>query len=193
MNNEQVIKYISERSKDPHAALIAEWLLTGRDVEYLTNNEEWVTATRPDWSPAVKYRLVKPKMKPAYRVYKSDDSDLTGTVDRHPDGSLSSNYRDDLNWLSDWIEYDPDPKHWPTPLVKRIAAIDIKAAGWIVDHWDELLNDKYSLGGDYSRESQYLCGMFFWEPSEHGDKYWRKISHRLGEYANGLPKVLTMK
>ncbi len=41
-------------------------------------------------------------------------------------------------------------KQWPTPLVERIAEIDLKAAEWIVDHWGDLLEDKYT--------SDSLCG-----------------------------------
>lgn len=179
MNKEQVIKYISENSKNPHAAIIAEQLLTGWDVEYLTNNEEWVTATRPNWSPTVKYRLVKPKIKPAYRVY-IDKSGDTLCARLSADGTISQAFKE-VKWLSDWTEYDPDPKQWPTPLVERIAAIDRDAANWIVENWDVLLEDKYSLGGNYSRESRYLCTMFFWEESDLGDKFWRDISKKLAK------------
>lgn len=131
MNNEQVIKYISDHSKNPHAAMMVEQLLTGWDVEYLTNNEEWVTATRPNWSPAVKYRLVKPKQKPAYRVYRFLTGKNTHTQERDSQG-IESALPDGAIILQSWKEYDPEPKQWPTPLVERIAAIDLDAANWIV-------------------------------------------------------------
>lgn len=74
-----------------------------------------------------------------------------------------------------------EPKNWPTPLVERIAAIDINAAQWIVDHWDDLLEYKYSVDGSYSRESNKLDSMFVWCEAPQCDGYWRKISKQLGE------------
>lgn len=175
MNNEQAIKYISENSKNPHAAMIAEWLLTGWDVEYLTNNEEWAPANRPSWNHYTKYRLVR---KPAYRVYIDKDGDVM-CARRSADGAISQGFKE-VKWLSDdWIEYDP--KQWPTPLVERIAAIDIKAAEWIVDNWDELLEDRYTRGGTYRRDSNTLGNMFFFGSPPQGIMYWADISIILGE------------
>lgn len=78
-----------------------------------------------------------------------------------------------------------DENKWPTPLVKRIAAIDIKAAEWIVDNWDELLDEKYtsdSLYGPnrYSRDACALNEMFNF--LQTGNRcYWLNISKQLGE------------
>ena len=72
-----------------------------------------------------------------------------------------------------------DENKWPTPLVKRIAAIDLKAAEWIVDHWDDLLDDKYVTKDNYSRDSGMLISMFCWEASPQGTQYWNNIDNKL--------------
>ncbi|MBP9871397.1 MAG: hypothetical protein KBC53_07835 [Nitrosomonas sp.] len=123
------INYIASVSKHKHAAIIAKWLITGWDVEFKNQNVKWVTNPYPYWHESNEYRLIEPKPpKPAYRVYIVGT--ITNTVDRYADGTYSTNYHKDRDWLSDWIEYDTEstPKKWPTPLVERIAAIDIKAA-----------------------------------------------------------------
>ena len=71
-----------------------------------------------------------------------------------------------------------EPKKWPTQLVERIAAIDIKAAEWIVEHWDDLTNIRYSQG-EYCRESKSLYHMFSWDACDEFE--WDKISYKLRE------------
>lgn len=184
MNNEQVIKYISENSKHPHAEIIAEWLLTGRDVEFHSQKSgHWREASTPNWRKDTKYRLVKQKIKPAYKVYKYKNQLGSCAQDRYEDGTISHHVNDkDVIWLTpDWVEYDPEPKKWPTPLVECIAAIDIKAANWIVDNWDDLLLDKYTYKGRYSRESDRLGKMFCWAKASLDEGYWYDISQKLGE------------
>lgn len=174
----EAISHIASVSKHPHAARIVEWLITGCDVERKINDKliiEWF----PSWFPHDEYRLVYPKIKPAYRVYRLSDG-LTSTIDRMQDGTLT-NTNPNLPWVSDWIEYDePTPKKWPTPLIERIAAIDIKAAEWIVDNWDDLLEDRYTNKGRYSRNSNRLISMFSWNDSDNSYD-WNDISNRLGE------------
>lgn len=194
--DKEAIAHIASASKHPHAAMIAEWLITDCDVE-ISNNKGWdliEQPTQPAWSRNFIYRLVYPKIKPAYRVYRLPDG-LTSTVDRMKDGTLT-NTNHDLPWVSDWIEYDDQTqdnklnttnfiKHrslnlerkWPTPLVERIAAIDIKAAEWIVDNWDDLVARKYN--GD--PESRTLHCMFTWCKTPQGTDYWLEISKQLGE------------
>ena len=174
------INHIASVSKHKHAALIAKWLITGWIVEFKNISGDWCKDKYPGWGKETEYRLIEPKPpKPAYRVYQ--EYILTGTVDRYSDGTYSANYHENLDWLTDWIEYDPDPKRWPTPLVERIAAIDIKAAEWIVDHWDDLLDDRYTNEGEHSRYSETLTRMFLWSNSPQGSKSWREISDKLGE------------
>lgn len=74
-----------------------------------------------------------------------------------------------------------DENKWPTPLVERIAAIDLQAAQWIVDHWDDLLEDKYTYKNNYSRDCDTLTHMFDWETPPQGIDYWGSISDKLGE------------
>lgn len=180
MNNrdQDVIDYIASVSKHPHAVMIVEWLITGWDVSKRGWNEK---LENPIWSPNVEYELIKPKPpKPAYRVYKSGS--LTFTVDRYIDGRCSYGNDPDLDWLTDWIEYDQDPDaiKWPTPLCERIAAIDLQAAKWIVGNWDNLLDDNYTLNS-YNRESSTLVEMFYWAESPQGIHYWEEMSNKLGE------------
>jgi len=183
MNNEQVIKYVSENSKNPHAAMMVEQLLTGWDVELEDQPNSWVKDPNTIWHPLVKYRLVKPKMKPAYRVFRLAGETRPRVQYRNADGSESSTLLTNTTavCLTDWVEYDPEPKQWPTPLVERIAAIDIEAAEWIVDNWDELLEDRYTRGGTYRRDSNTLGNMFFFGSPPQCSMYWADISIRLGE------------
>jgi len=181
--DQAAIDHVASVSKNPHAAMIVKWLITGWDVEFQHAIGEWKISDFPTWSPGSKYRLIEPKpAKPAYRVYRSISSGNTYTRDSngferydHLDGEGIVR-----EWISDWIEYDP-PKKWPTPLVERIAAIDIKAAEWIVDHWDDLLDWKYQACVTVGRESQYLYSMFDWKEAPQEPGYWDKISNKLGE------------
>ncbi len=176
--DQAAIDHIASVSKHPHAAMIVKWLITGWDVEFQHAIGEWKISDFPTWSPGSKYRLIEPKpVKPAYRVYGGANG--TNTVDRLPNGSLSHGIPDGAEWLGEWIEYD-QPKKWPTPLVERIAAIDPEAAQWIVDHWEDLLDEKYTVGV-YDRMNDRLLDMFYWTSSPQKHDYWSKISDKLGE------------
>jgi len=119
---------------------------------------------------------IEPKpAKPAYRVYVDTKSLRTNTVD-DSDGTRHHDLPALCEWISDWIEYDP-PKKWPTPLVERIAAIDLEAAQWIVDHWDDLLQDKYK-NNMYSRDANSVIDMFKWDASPQGADYWDDIDNK---------------
>jgi hypothetical protein len=173
--DQAAIDHVASVSKHPHAAMIVKQLITGWSVEFEYAVGEWKISDYPSWAYDIKYRLIEPKpAKPAYRVYKLTETTTT-TIDRGLD-----TIPDDVEWLGDWIEYDP-PKKWPTPLVERIAAIDIKAAEWIVDHWDDLLDDRYTYKNNYSRDCGTLNHMFDWEATPQGSKYWESISVKLGE------------
>lgn len=178
--DQDAINHIASVSKHKHAAIIAKWLITGWIVEFKNISGDWCKNKYPGWGKETEYRLIEPKpKKPAYRVYKTGN--IANTVIRFEDGSYTSNYKENLDWLTDWTEYYPDQKKWPTPLVERIAAIDIKAAEWIVDHWDELLDDRYTIKGEHSRDSEKLKRMFSWIQSDQGWFYWRDIAEKLGE------------
>lgn len=167
MNNKEVIKYVKNNSKHPHAALIVEWLLTDCEVKVWNNSPgEWLICDYPKWSPDCKYLLVKPK--PACRVYLRTTG-YPATVERFPDGTYSPNYNENLEWLSDWIEYDTLPKvEWPNEYIQRIAEIDEYAAQWIVDNIK--LNDPNSAS---------LWTMFTWGKTPQGYDYWRRIDQTL--------------
>lgn len=164
MNNNDVIEYIKNNSKHPHAALIAEWILTGCEV-IVRNNDlcDWITCPNPMWLREHKCRLVQPK--PAYRVYLTQ-SGQPGIVERDGfDLTLESNY----NWLSDWIDYDRQPTvKWPNEYIQRIAEIDEYAAQWIVDNIK--LNDPNSAS---------LWTMFTWGKTPQGYDYWSSIDQTL--------------
>lgn len=167
MNNNDVIEYIRENSKRPHAALIAEWLLTGYEVKvYYDDLEQYVICEEPEWRPERKYLLVKPK--PAYRVFKLSQR-TTSTVDRYENGTYSDNYKDDLEWLSDWIEYEPQSTvRWPNEYIKRIAEIDESAAQWVVNNVE--LNES---------NRNDLSSMFSFSSSPQGHEYWWNIYETL--------------
>jgi len=174
LTDKEVIQYVSKRSKRPHAAMVVEWLLTGKEV--MCNG---FSIDYPSWYPDDDYEF-KPQ-KPAYRVYR--DGDLTSTVDRLADGTLTDD-RDNFDWLSDWIEYDQGQnqyKPWPSELVERISKINLEAAEWLRDNWDELLDEKYSSCVSVGRDSTKLHSMFYWEPSPQGNNYWESIATQLGE------------
>lgn len=176
--DQAAIDHVASVSNHPHAAMIVKWLITGWDVEFQHAIGEWKISDFPTWSPGSKYRLIEPKpAKPAYRVYVDTKSLLTNTID-DSDGTRHHDLPVLCEWISDWIEYDP-PKKWPTPLVERIAAIDIKAAEWIVDHWDDLLDRKYVTEDNYSRDSKVLLSMFCWKASPQGVQYWNNIDNKL--------------
>jgi len=173
--DQAAIDHVASVSKHPHAAMIVKQLITGWDLR----NKRTGTITNLDNCWCDEYELIEPKpAKPAYRVYRDKNNGSTYTRDAidcpRDDHIPSSNYE----WLSDWIEYDP-PKKWPTPLVERIAAIDIKAAEWIVEHWDDLLDSKYVTEDNYSRDSKILLSMFCWKASPQGVRYWNNIDNKL--------------
>ena len=180
--DQAAIDHVASVSKHTHAAMIVKWLITGWDVEFQHAIGKWKISDFPTWSPGSKYRLIEPKpAKPAYRVYVSKISGQTFSRNSAEDGTRDNSLTPSSEWLSDdWIEYDP-PKKWPTPLVERIAAIDIKAAEWIVAHWDDLLDDKYTYKNNYSRDCDTLSHMFDWETPPQGTDYWGSISDKLGE------------
>ena len=178
--DQAAIDHVASVSKNPHAAMIVKWLITGWDVRFRQGNGDMCSTTAVTWNPGTEYELIEPKpIKPAYRVYieKSDGRTYTqDAIDGNRDKTLLP---EKYEWLSDWIEYDP-PKKWPTPLVERIAAIDMEAAQWIVDHWDDLLKEEYTLGS-YDRMNDNLVDMFYWNNSPQEHNYWSKISDKLGE------------
>jgi len=176
--DQAAIDHVASVSNHPHAAMIVKWLITGWKVEYSDDGEyPWNYTEDPNWHPNMKYRLIEPKpAKPAYRVCRDKNSGSTYTrdaIDCPRDDHISTyNYE----WISDWIEYDP-PKKWPTPLVERIAAIDLEAAQWIVDRWDDLLQDKYK-NNMYSRDANSVIDMFKWDASPQGEDYWNDIDNK---------------
>ena len=181
--DQDAIDHVASVSKNPHAALMVKQLITGLPVEFKNPKGEFKKISYPSWHIQSEYRLIEqPTAKPAYRVWKYKNDKATYTVDSE-NGERLDDPGPNSEWISDWIEYNPLPekKQWPTQLVERIAAIDIEAAEWIVAHWDELLADKFTFNGSYSRESEILHQMFDWEESEQGDEYWRSISDKLGE------------
>ena len=170
--DKEAIAHIASVSKHPHAAMMAEWLITSCEVKLdgkVNNN--------PYWHKDYKYELVYPKTKPAYRVYRYKGERGTNTQDRFENGSLS--HIGDITqvvFMGDWAEY----QKWPTPLVERIAAIEPEAAQWIVDNWDDLVAGKYTRR-DCNATTDILLTMFHWTRSPQGHDYWRHISGQLGE------------
>lgn len=179
--DQAAIDHVASVSKNPHAAMIVKWLITGWDVRFRQGNGDMCSTTAVTWNPGTYYELIEPKPdKPAYRVYMDKDGN-TFTATRYPDRTIYQEFTKDVEWLSDWIEYD-QPKKWPTPLVERISAIDIKAAQWIVDNWDDLLlDDRYTRKGMYDRESNLLSHSFDWSESDIDANIWEEISTKLGE------------
>ena len=176
--DQAAIDHVASVSKHPHAAMIVKWLITGWEVK-LKNYEGAID--NPIWLEQNEYELIEQKpAKPAYRVYIEKGDNEPETVRREMYDKYKDSYDDKVEWISDWIEYDP-PKKWPTPLVERIAAIDLEAAQWIVDHWDDLLTDKYTNYGMHKRESNILKNMFSWIESPQYGYYWEAISKKLGE------------
>lgn len=179
-NDQAAIDHVASVSKHPHAAMIVKWLITGWDVIRKDDPDNIIIS--PRWHKGEEYELIEPKpAKPAYRVFIEPNDGEPKTVTRKHYDKHNDSYDGKVEWISDWIEYDPEPKKWPTPLVERIAAIDIKAAQWIVEHWDDLLDDKYTQKGRYSRESSRLDSMFPWRFSEISEDVWFDISKKLGE------------
>lgn len=178
VKDQAAIDHVASVSKHPHAAMIVKWLITGWDVKTKIGKE---VIENPTWFIDIDYELIEPEpAKPAYRVYV-DREGVTFTAQRDTDGKIYQAYTDGVEWLGGWIEYDP-PKKWPTPLVERIAAIDLEAAEWIVDNWANLLEDRYSGSVSKGRESKKLRKMFDWGESPQGKEYWREIAEKLGEY-----------
>lgn len=171
--DQAAIDHVASVSKHPHAAMIVKWLITGWDVKWKGSKG---TIVNPAWVPEHEYELIA---KSAYRVYTYQGTNSAKLQNRFEDGSVTNiGDIDKVEFLSDWIEYD-SPKGWPTPLVERIASIDIKAAEWIVDHWDDLLEDKYTMNNIHERESNLLNYMFYWYNSPQGEGYWKDISRQL--------------
>lgn len=173
------IDHVASVSKNPHAAMIVKWLITGWDVIRKDDPDNIIIS--PRWHKGEEYELIEPKpAKPAYRVYIEPSNQKPTIVTKWSYDKSRDSFDGKVEWISDWIEYD-QPKKWLTPLVERIAAIDLKAAEWIVDHWDELLAGKYDPIGLYKVYSDTLDKMFYWPSTEQGDAYWRNISRQLGE------------
>ena len=179
--DKSAIDHVASVSKHPHAAMIVKWIITGWDVEHEYVAGEWRITGSPSWSPGSKYRLIEPKpAKPAYRVYIDPINGNPAIVRRSTYDIDYKSYDGKVEWLTEWKEYD-QPKKWPTPLVERIAAINLEAAQWIVDHWDDLLEERYSGSVSGGRESHKLRSMFQWSESPQGKEYWYAISKQLGE------------
>ena len=176
--DKEAIAHIASVSKEPHAEMRAEQLITGAKVEWkpCDDSSEWETTDHPVWGLGNEYRLVYQKIKPAYRVYRVKAHGSTYTRDSI-DGIRDNSLTDKSEWISDWIEYD-EPKKWPTPLVERIAAIDITAAEWIVEHWDDLVAEKYTRGSS-NIKNDYLMHAFAWDMTPQGQGYWESINDRM--------------
>jgi len=167
ITDKQVIEHVSKKSKNPHAAMMVEWLLTGKEVLY-----RGCKVTNPSWLPDNKYEF-KSKQKPAYRVY-IDPNKITLTIDRYTDGTYSSELPEDCIWLSDWVEYDTEQaKQWPSELVERISKINLEAAEWLRDNWDDIKKE--------CRDAKRLDCLMIWYSKPQGNKYWQEISKQLGE------------
>jgi len=174
--DQAAIDHVASVSNNPHAAMIVKQLITGWDLK---SNITGTIIKNTTWVDGSEWQLIEPKpAKPAYRVYIEPGDGEPKTVTRKHYDKHSDSYDNKVEWISDWIEYDP-PKKWPTPLVERIAAIDIKAAEWIVDHWDDLLDRKYVTEDNYSRDSKVLLSMFCWKASPQGVQYWNNIDNKL--------------
>lgn len=175
--DQAAIDHIASVSQNPHAAMIVKQLITGWDLK---SNITGTIIKNTTWVDGSEWQLIEPKpAKPAYRVYIEPGDGEPKTVTRKHYDKHSDSYDNKVEWISDWIEYD-QPKKWPTALVERIAAIDIKAAEWIVDHWDDLLDDRYTLNIN-TRDSNELKFMFDWTESRCGYTYWKNISKQMGE------------
>ena len=171
--DQSAIDHVASVSKTHNAKMIIEWVMDGCVYDDYTDDDGNITAIRLE-------RRIEPKpAKPAYRVYIEKSDGRTYTQDAINGNRDKTLLPEKYEWLSDWIEYD-QPKEWPTPLVERIAAIDLEAAQWIVDHWDELLEDRYTLNIN-TRDSNELKFMFDWTESRCGYTYWKNISKQLGE------------
>lgn len=163
--DQEAIKHITKVSTNPNADLIVMQLITGWDLKnkhtgVVIKNNQWISDD---------FVLIKPK--PAYRVYRKIGCRGTYTLDRYSDGWFNAQLPENCEFISDWIEYDT-PILWPTPLIERIAAIDIDAAEWIINNQN---NHPIRM------ESKLLCSMFNWERTPQGYDYWSKISKKLGE------------
>jgi hypothetical protein len=84
--------------------------------------------------------------------------------------------------LTNLINEDKEPltRKWPTPLVAKIAIIDLPAATWIADNWEDLLAGKYT---SYKRSvnAGSLIDAFDWHltPEPFNSDYWSRIHNRL--------------
>jgi len=171
--DQSAIDHVASISKTTNARMIIEWVINGCLYDDYTDDDGNITAIRIE-------KPIEPRpIKPAYIVYMSKETGNTFTRDSFS-GIQNNELSDRCKWVSEWIEYDP-PNKWPTPLVERIAAIDLAAAQWIVDHWDDLLDEKYTMSGRYYRNSNELNSMFYWDLSDNRWKYWFDISTQLGE------------
>ncbi len=155
--DQAAIDHVASVSKHPHAAMI----ITGWDVKLegkITNN--------PYWHKGYKYELIEPKPELSVMdiMMSNKPTIYDALVER-----LAREY------------VLTKRTKWPTPLVERIAAIDLEAAQWIVDHWDDLLESKYASEVSVGRESNELHSMFSWKSSDQGKPYWQEIANKLGE------------
>lgn len=72
---------------------------------------------------------------------------------------------------------------WPSELVERISKIDLDAAHWLKDHWDELDTQKYIGHVVYKRSTKNtsrLDALFNWSlDTEHNFLYWHNLNEQL--------------
>lgn len=183
-NERLTIEYVAENSDHPHAAMIVEWLLTNKPIEYQNKEGDWIETKRL-WLSDVPYRF-KPEPKPAYRVYLNNLG-LPVTITR--DGDEQFNIESDVmfvKWLSpDWTEYDPEPaplkETWPSELVERIAGINREAAKWLRDNWHGVENSKFGgfRTGNGKCEITTLGYLLQWKDTPQGYDFWKEISDKL--------------
>lgn len=125
-------------------------------------------------------KVVKKKFRVA--LFKELSTSKTYTVSIDTQDGADSLYKQShfVKFLTDWIEYD-DEFVWPSPLVARIAQVDLKAAEWLCENFHQL--HKYSAVPDKDFKSvEALSNLFCWDMSPQGNDYWKEVYQKLIKY-----------
>lgn len=185
------IEYVSGHSKNPHARIIVEALLTNKQLQAKVNGE-WVDVQERE------YRI-KPDPLPWFRVgiLREVGRFVAVKVNNTPNEKNLEEKENFVEWKTERIEYgnyvespykvglkDPGDKgRWPSYLVKRVAEIDIKAANFLRDEWETISrNYRHGLYQHYKVEEETdLFRLLGAALSPQRKSYWANIARQLGQ------------
>ena len=109
-NIQKLAEALAIWSNHPHAAMIVEWVMTGKKVQFRASPDEIFSNcdSRPTWNPECEYRF-KPESKPWYRVGVCKPGLASGcvfVVENDNEEITAQNSPNFIKWITDRTEYE---------------------------------------------------------------------------------------